>query len=194
VPDDVRLVICNTMVKHALASGEYNVCRAECEEGVRELSRSLPGITALRDVSLEDLERFGHGLPDPIFRRCRHVVGENARTVEAAVALERGDLAAFGRLMDDSHRSLRDDYEVSCAELDVMVELARKLPGLYGARMTGGGFGGCTVNLVASSHADEFARSIAAGSARATGPAPQVYVCATVEGVRASNAEEITEQ
>jgi galactokinase len=194
VPDDVRLVICNTMVKHALASGEYNVRRAECEEGVRELSRSLPDIAALRDVSLEDLERFGHGLPDTIFRRCRHVVGENARTVEAAAALERGDLAAFGSLMDDSHRSLRDDYEVSCAELDVMVELARKLPGLYGARMTGGGFGGCTVNLVASSHADEFARSIADEYERATGLVPQVYVCATVEGVRAANAEEITEQ
>jgi galactokinase len=194
VPDAVRLVICNTMVKHALATGEYNIRRAECEAGVRELARSLPGITALRDVSMEGLERFGAGLPDAILRRCRHIIGENARTVGAAAALERGDLTAFGKLMDDSHRSLRDDYEVSCDELDVMVELARGLPGLYGARMTGGGFGGCTVNLVAASHADAFASAIADGYERATGLVPQVYVCATVDGVRAADAEEIHEQ
>jgi galactokinase len=193
VPDDARLVICNTMVKHALASGEYNVRRAECEAGVRELARSLPGITALRDVSMVELERFGGGLPETIFRRCRHVVGENARTVEAAAALERNDLAAFGKLMDDSHRSLRDDYEVSCEELDVMVDLARGLPGLYGARMTGGGFGGCTINLVAASRADEFAGAIADGYERSTGLVPQVYVCATVDGVRAADAEEVPE-
>jgi galactokinase len=192
LPGDARLVICNTMVKHDLAAGEYNARRAECEAGVRELARLLPGVSALRDVSTEDFDRAGGTLPETVFRRCRHVVGENARTLAAASALERGDLTAFGALMTESHRSLRDDYEVSCEELDVMVELARGLPGVYGARMTGGGFGGCTINLVAAGAAPAFARSIAEAYQEATGLTPQVYVCEAVDGVEAMDGEEGT--
>jgi galactokinase len=148
LPHEVSLVICNTMVKHELASGEYNARRAECEEGVRRLSCFLPHVRALRDVSLSDLERYAASLPATIYKRCRHVVTENERVTDAARSLERGDLPAFGKLTHDSHRSLRDDYQVSCSQLDLLVDLAGESPGVLGARMTGGGFGGCTINLV----------------------------------------------
>src|SRR5712692_6915513 len=159
--DEARLVICNTMVKHELASGEYNKRRAECEVGVGHLAERLPGVRALRDVTTADLESHGRDLPELIYRRCRHVITENARVIKAAAALGRNDLSDFGRLMDESHRSLRDDYEVSCEELNLMVALAGALPGVYGARMTGGGFGGCSVNLVASESVGEFKRRVA---------------------------------
>jgi galactokinase len=180
--DDVRLAICNTMVKHELAGGEYNTRRAECEAGVRHLARKLPGARALRDVTIVELEAHGQDLPDAVYRRCRHVIGETARAVRAAAALELGDLTAFGRLMAESHRSLRDDYEVSCEELDLMVELAGKVEGVYGARMTGGGFGGCTVNLVRAENVERFKRAVAQGYERATGRSPEIYVCAAAGG------------
>ncbi|HEX8184739.1 MAG TPA: galactokinase [Blastocatellia bacterium] len=182
VPDEVRLVVCNTMVKHANASGEFNVRRSECEEGVRLLARSLPNVRALRDVTLDDLERYGSDLPAVIYKRCHHVIMENARVVEAAAALERGDLDYFGKLMKESHRSLRDDYEVSSSELDVMVDLAYKTAGVYGARMTGGGFGGCTINLVRDDSVAEFKREIARGYEEATGIHPEIYTCTAAEG------------
>ncbi len=137
IPADVSLVICNTMVKHDLASGEYNTRRAECEEGVRRLSLEMPRVRALRDVRVEDLDRYSRDLPETIYKRCRHVVTENARVCDAAAALEKADLATFGRLMAESHISLKNDYEVSCPELDLMVEIAGQAEGVYGARMTG---------------------------------------------------------
>jgi galactokinase len=182
LPPQVSLVICNTMVRHELATGEYNKRREECEAGVHRLAQSLPRVKALRDVTLADLERHRDELPDVIFRRCRHVVSENARVTEAAAALERADLSAFGRLMAESHRSLAEDFEVSCAELDLMVELAGKAQGVIGARMTGGGFGGCTINLVENAYVDDFRRSIARGYERTTGLAPEIYVSAPAEG------------
>src|SRR6202162_2653712 len=124
LPPKVQLVICNTMVQHKLGSSEYNIRRNECEEGVQQLSQGLPGIRALRDVSLADLENNRGLLSDLIYKRCRHVVTENARTRWAAAALESGEIAVLRQLMADSHSSLRDDYEVSCHELDVMVDLA----------------------------------------------------------------------
>src|SRR5581483_8420292 len=148
IPPGVRLVVGNTMVHHALAGGEYNRRRAECQDGVRHLTRALPHIQSLRDVTLDELNRYGSDLPDAIFRRCRHVITENARVQQAASALSDGDLGRFGRLMAESHASLRDDYQVSCVELDTMVAIAQEQPGVYGSRMTGGGFGGCTINLV----------------------------------------------
>jgi galactokinase len=183
----VRLVVCNTMVKHALAGGEYNARRAECEEGVRHIARSLPNVLALRDVTIDELERYGSDLPGVIYRRCRHVITENARVIEAAAALGRGDLGSFGKLMALSHTSLRDDYEVSCRELDVMVELAGKIEGVYGARMTGGGFGGCTVNLVRADSVADFKREVARGYEEATGLHPDIYTCTPAEG-----AEQVT--
>jgi galactokinase len=183
LPENVRLVICNTMVKHELGSSEYNTRRAECEAGVKHFAKLLPGIQALRDVSVNDLKRCGGDLNEVVLRRCRHVITEIARVIEAAAALERNDLNAFGGLMADSHRSLRDDYEVSCAELDTMVDLATQVEGVYGARMTGGGFGGCTINLVKAESVAEFKRTVALGYEEATGLAPEIFVCTTADGV-----------
>ena len=146
--DDVSFAVIDTKVKHNLASSEYNTRRAECESGVRMLQEHIPDINSLRDVTTDVLERFGAALPDNIRKRCRHVVTENQRTLAAAEAFRQYDFARAGRFMFESHRSLRDDYEVSCAELDLLVESAEAIDGVYGARMTGGGFGGCSVNLV----------------------------------------------
>jgi len=183
LPDDVALAICNTMVKHSIAKGEYNQRRAECEAGVRGLSKYLPNARALRDVTLQDLEAHGRELPDVIMRRCRHVIGENARVLQAAAALELGDLQAFGNLMRQSHRSLRDDFEVSCSELDLMVELAEQAEGVYGTRMTGGGFGGCTIALVQAGCVETFQRTVQEGYERSYGCKPEIYVCSAADGV-----------
>ena len=182
LPTYVKLVICNTMVKHELAASEYNARRAECEEGVRLLAKKIPHVRSLRDVAIKDLEQFGGELPDVVRRRCRHVVSENTRVIAAAAALELKDLRTFGQLMRESHRSLRDDYEVSCEELDLMVRIANKADGLYGARMTGGGFGGCTVNLVESKSVDSFKQIVACGYAKAIGRDPEIYVCSAAQG------------
>jgi len=184
LPEAVRLVICNTMVRHALAGGEYNQRRRECEEGARFFAEKKPGVKALRDVSLADFRKYETGLPEAVRKRCRHVIGENARTIEAGEALAGHDLKRFGRLMQESHASLRDDFQVSCRELDIMVELAGQVNGVYGARMTGGGFGGCTINLVKSEHVDAFRAYVAEGYERATGKRLEIYVCTASDGVR----------
>jgi galactokinase len=182
LPDGVRVVICNSMVKHALVAGEYNARRADCAAGLEYLAKEIPGVKSLRDVSFEQLERFGSGLPPVIFRRSRHVVTEIARTVEAATALRTQDVERFGKLMGESHRSLRDDYEVSCRELDLLVEFANNIPGVYGSRMTGGGFGGCTVNFVRDDAVSDFEQSIKRDYAAKTGLMPEIFVTAAAEG------------
>jgi galactokinase len=182
VPESVRLVVCNTMLKHALASSAYNERRAQCEAGVRHFARSLPHVKTLRDVTLEDLETYGRDLPEVIYRRCRHVISENARVLAAADALERHALQRFGQLMAESHLSLRYDYEVSAPELDLMVELAAEVEGVYGARMTGGGFGGCTINLVDANHVEDFKSTVAEGYEQATRLKPEIYVCEASKG------------
>lgn len=145
---DYRIVIVSSEVKRALASSAYNTRRAECEEAVEYFGQFDPNIRALRDVTVEMFEENGDELSATVRRRCRHVVYENQRAIDAAAAMRSGRLEKFGRLMIESHRSLRDDFEVSCAELDLLVKLARETDGVLGARMTGAGFGGCTVNLV----------------------------------------------
>jgi galactokinase len=182
VPREVQLVICNTMVKHDHGAGEYNVRRAECERGVQILSTALPGIHALRDVTPADLEANRNVLNERIYKRCRHVVTENERVLKTASALRTGGMQAVGALMADSHRSLRDDYEVSCAELDLMVNIAAREPGVYGSRMTGGGFGGCTISLVERASAQEFKHHVAAAYCSATGKHPDIYICNASQG------------
>jgi galactokinase len=188
VADRVKLVICDTRVRHSLAAGEYNLRRAQCEMGVASLVKVIPGVRSLRDVSLTQLIEYRPALDPVIYRRCRHVIAESVRVLDAANALQRADLAEFGRLMIESHRSLRDDFEVSSEELDIMVEraieAAREEPGVYGARMTGGGFGGCTINLVESECAPEFARTISRNYERKTGRAGAVYVCSPADGAQ----------
>jgi galactokinase len=177
-----RMVICNTMVKHEHASGEYNKRRWECEEGVRLLAGLLPGVSSLRDLCPQQLEQYQDKLPPLIYRRCRHVVGENERVKQAAVMLEHHDLNGFGALMRKSHASLRDDYEVSSRELDLMVEIASRQPGVYGSRMTGGGFGGCTINLVAAEHAEAFRKNVASAYQQARGLSPEIYISTAADG------------
>ena len=182
LPDNVRLIICNTMVKHALASGAYNERREQCEAGVKVLARHFQNVTALRDATLEQLDKVKAELPEVVYRRCRHVITENARVLAAGEALEKGDLNQFGRFMAESHLSLRDDYEVSSEELDLMVEFARRVEGVYGARMTGGGFGGSTVNLVAVERVEEFKDSVAQWYEEAMKIRPEIYVCNAANG------------
>ena len=178
----VRVVVCNTMVRHELGSSAYNERRARCEAAARILDARAGGVEQLRDVTPEMLREHADALDDLTCRRARHVVSEIDRTARAADALRGGDYRRFGRLMCESHESLRDDYEVSCAELDLMVELARALPGVLGARMTGAGFGGCTVNLVERARADEFTRAVAEGYEARTGTRPEVYGFAPAAG------------
>lgn len=178
----ISIVICNSKVRHELASGEYNLRRRDCEESVQKLRHFKPMMKALRDVNEDELEAHGDVLSETAFRRCRHVVGENARVLRAAQMLRSGDLRGFGDLMYQSHASLRDLYEVSCRELDVLVELAAKLEGVYGARMTGGGFGGCTVNLVDENAVSQCRSLIAEGYTRRIGITPDIFVCRAADG------------
>jgi UDPglucose--hexose-1-phosphate uridylyltransferase len=142
------VAVIHSGVRHALVGSEYNRRRQDCAAGVEALRARFPGVAALRDATPQMLEACQGALDPVVFRRCRHVVAEEARVLGAIAALRAGDLAGFGALMDASHASLRDDYEVSCPEVDLLVELTRRTPGVLGARITGGGFGGCTVNLV----------------------------------------------
>ncbi len=176
LPSEVLLVICNSMVKHSLAGGgEYNARRAEVQAGVRILQHYYPDIHTLRDVTEEQLRRCESEMPEDIFRRCLHVVTEDQRVLEAAAALRSADFNKFGRIMHDAHVSMRDNYAASCVETDLLVELAARQPGCFGARITGGGFGGCTINLVGAEHADNFVRNVRAGYEEATGIQAEIY-------------------
>ncbi len=179
---DSVIAVCDTKVKHELASSEYNTRRRECETGVEILRGKLPEIKSLRDVGETDFEKFQHLLPEIIGKRCRHVITENARTTAAAENLENGDLEKVGRLMFASHESLRDDYEVSSAELDFLVEIARKTAGVFGARMTGGGFGGCTVNLLKREVFEEFQSRITQEYSEKFGFEPEIYLFRASDG------------
>jgi galactokinase len=177
LPAAATFVVCNTMVKHSNATGGYNDRHRECSAGVAALAARYAGVRALRDVTLEQLEAARDALSDTIFRRCRHVISENARVLAAGGALERSDFGEFGRLMTASHASMRDDFEISAPEVDTMVELARAFgSSVYGARMTGGGFGGSTVNLVAAGDVDAFVQYIVPAYRAATAIEPHVYL------------------
>jgi galactokinase len=177
IPAHVALVIANTMVKHAVTGGEYTSRRAQVEEAAAVIARHRPEVRFLRDATLDDLARWGSEMSPEAVKRARHVISENLRTVAAADALIHNDLKELGRLMAEAHRSYSQDFEASCAEADAMVELAQDLPGLIGARLTGGGFGGCTVNLVERQHAPAFARSLAERYRSRTGIQPQIHIC-----------------
>ncbi|MFZ5917912.1 MAG: galactokinase [Chloroflexota bacterium] len=182
VPEEAAVVICDSLKRRGLVGSAYNERRKQCESAVRQLQTELPGITALRDVSPADLSRWGDRLPDPVRRRARHVVHENTRVLDLVEALHQGNLTAAGGLMNDSHISLRDDYQVSCAELDALVEAAWAAPGCYGSRMTGAGFGGCTVSLVAADAVDAFSASVRAAYRDRTGLSPQIYLSRPAQG------------
>ena len=180
--DVMRVVVCNTKVKRELTGSEYNERRAECERGVALLAADLPGIQALRDVSYTDFEKHRAELPPLTQRRCGYVIQENERVQASVEALQAEDYARFGQLMAESHEGLRDDYEVSCPELDLMVEIASDIDGVLGARMTGAGFGGCTVNLVREDAIDSLKEAVLAEYPAKTGIQPEIYVCQVADG------------
>ena len=177
IPASVALVIANTMVKHSVAGGEYTARRAEVEEAAAVIARHRPEVRFLRDATLDDLQRWGSEMSANALKRARHVISENLRTVAAAEALMNHDLAEVGRLMAEAHISYSRDFEASCVEADAMVNLALDLPGLIGARLTGGGFGGCTINLVERGQAHAFAEALGARYANEIGIVPQIHIC-----------------
>ena len=182
LPEDVSIVVADTRVRRKLTSGEYNNRRAACEEAVRLLKKDLPDIRALRDVGVDEFNRLAQKLPPEVSKRARHVVEEIERSRQVQALLGAGNVRRFGELMNECHVSLRDLYEVSCPELDVMVRVAQSLEGCYGARLTGAGFGGCTVNLVSREQAPAFSDQLAKGYEAEIGYPPEIYVTRASDG------------
>lgn len=182
------IVLCDTKVKHELAASAYNQRRSECETSVSILRQRRPRVRALRDLSMEELLGDADMLPEPLFRRCRHVVSENARTLAAVRALQSEDCSALGALMLASHESLRSDYEVSCGELDRCVDIARAVRGAYGSRMTGGGFGGCTVTLVDANAVGQLIDALHSGFEATFQRRPDVFTVRACEGMKEHDA------
>ncbi|MDB5099654.1 MAG: galactokinase [Cyanobacteria bacterium RYN_339] len=178
------IVITETGVQRGLVDSEYNARRAECAEGVALLAKKLKQTSpkALRDVTFADFKKHEKALPEVVAKRCRHVITENNRVLDSVEALEKGKLEAFGKLMNESHASLRDDYEVSCKELDVLADLTQKHPGVFGARMTGAGFGGCTVAIMKTDAVASYEAKVIPAYEQATGRKARVFVCKAVGG------------
>ena len=177
IPAGITFVAVNTMVKHALAGSAYKERVAECAAAVAGVQQKFPQVESLRDVSPEQLESVADSLPPVVARRARHVVTEDARVGRYVEASALGDLALMGRLLVESHRSLQHDYEVSCAELDFLVDTALAVDGVLGSRMTGGGFGGCTVTMLLPDAVARFGDEIARAYERQFHATPQVYAC-----------------
>ena len=177
-----KIIACNSRVKHSLISSEYNKRREECTAGVKKIAEKVPTVSSLRDVDEKILEQYKDMLEKVIFKRCRHVITEIDRVCQTVIALDDGDLIRFGKLMNESHTSLKNDYEVSCPELDILVERALEIEGVLGSRMTGGGFGGCTISLVQEDCVDNFCRMMAEKYMTETGITPEFYPCRPMDG------------
>ncbi len=182
VLEGAKIIVTNSKVKHSLVDSEYNVRRSECEKALEEL-QSVIGINTLGDLSEEQFEQYKAAIKDDVrVRRAKHAVYENQRTVRAVEALKKNDLTLFGRLMNESHVSLRDDYQVSCDEIDVLVEEAWKVPGVIGSRITGGGFGGCTVSIVKEEAVEAFREKVGAAYRERVGKEADFYVVEIGDG------------
>jgi galactokinase len=182
------IVVCNSMVRHSVATGEYGKRRAESEQGQAVLLEKFPQLRDLGDATLEQLEAAREQMSAESFRRCRHIISDNGRVRAARSAMFAGDPVAFGQLMLAGHASERDDFECSCEEIDFLVETAAALPGCYGARLTGGGFGGCTVNLVERAHAEDFRSALRLAYEQKFHLIPDTFVCEAVDGAFVRNA------
>lgn len=180
---DYKIVMVNSMVSHSLASSEYNVRRQQCEEGVAILKKHYQHIHSLRDVTMEMLERHKQEIPEIVFRRCRYVITEKDRLLHGCDALQRHDLETFGELMYTTHQGLSKDYEVSCPELDFLAETAKPMQEVSGTRMMGGGFGGCTINIVDDKKVDAFKEKIQKAYKDRFGKTPDVYITQIEDGV-----------
>ncbi len=188
IPSHLRLVIANSMVKHSLADGgAYATRRREVEEGTAALHAYKQNISLLRDATLEDLIACQARMSPEAFKRCRHVITDSQRVIDGLALLKAGNIAAFGSLLNDAHRSYRDDFEASCEECDILAAIGQAQPGSYGSRLTGGGFGGCVVSVVEAEASDAFVATIKAEYLAQTGITAEVYVCSTADG-----ASEIT--
>lgn len=186
LPEDIAIVVADSRVRRSLAGSEYNVRRAQCEQAVRVLREAgLESLQALRDVTLEQLLQHAGALSPIVLQRARHVITENARVHATVAALQRGDLETVGALMKEGHLSLRDDYEVSAPELDLLVETAWTVPGCYGARLTGAGFGGCTIALVQAEAVEDLSSQLIARYLETFDREPAVYVVHPADGVAA---------
>jgi galactokinase len=179
---EINVAVVNSMVRHELSGGEYAQRRRQCEQGVAYLQKHHPEVKALRDVKMSQLEAAKNDLDPLVYRRCRHVIGENARTTDAAADLAKRHYEEVGEKMVASHNSLRDDYEVSCPELDYLVEAAMEIKGVYGARMTGGGFGGCIVALVQPRAIEHFTSALQSKYQSQFGKAPTIFVTDAMAG------------
>lgn len=180
--EGISVVLCDSQVKHSLVTSEYNTRRAQCEAGVRFLRTFYPDIRSLRDVTMPMLDQHLRDAEPLIYRRCAYVVQENQRLLDGVDALEANDVATFGQLMYGSHEGLSQWYEVSCPELDILVEIARQQPGVLGARMMGGGFGGCTINLVQEDVLEDFRKLITKQYKARTGKDTYLHVCKIQDG------------
>jgi galactokinase len=181
---DYKLVLVNTMVSHSLASSEYNVRRQQCEEGVAGLKKYFPSIKSLRDVSNEQLEEYRNGLPEVVYRRCSFIINENKRLLQGCERLKNGDLKSFGKLMFEAHDGLSKWYEVSCNESDFLVEQAKRFDGVIGARQMGGGFGGCTINIIRDEVIEIFSSSIRDSYMQQFNVVPEIYITQIEDGAR----------
>lgn len=182
LPSGVRIIAVNSLVKHELGTSAYRERVAECKEAVAALHELDPKIESLRDVSLEFFNRVQDSVPMVPRRRARHIISDTQRVVDLAVAARANDLAEMGRLFVASHRSMQYDYQISCEEIDFLVDTAIKIPGVYGSRMTGGGFGGCTVNLVAPEAVDTFKQHLTLAYQERYKKTPVFYDCLPAEG------------
>jgi galactokinase len=190
LPEGTAIVIADSGIRRNLKTSAYNDRRAACEQAVKLLQNYLPKVQSLRDVSTVEFAAYSTYLPPEVEKRAEHVVKEIHRVDQAIIALHRGDASMFGGFMYASHKSLRDLYEVSLPELDKLVDIARSLPGIYGARLTGAGFGGCTVNLVKADQAERFIKGLVEGYQEATGRQASVYLCYAADGAESSQVIE----
>jgi galactokinase len=179
-----NIVLVNTMVSHSLASSEYNVRRQQCEEGVEVLRKHFPSIKSLRDVSEERLNEYKSKLSDLVFRRCSFIINENKRLLRGCELLKRGDLQSFGQMMFEAHEGLSKGYEVSCRESDFLVEMAKQFEGVAGARQMGGGFGGCTINIVKATAVQGFSSYMRGHYKKQFNVAPEIYVTQIEDGAK----------
>ena len=182
IPDSMRLVVCNSMVRHSVGGGEYGERRHEVEEAAVAISQSHPRVKQLRDATLAELDEAKDGMTAKAYLRARHVISDSQRVLDGVAALRAGNVARFGMLMDEAHTSFRDDFEASCTECDLLVELAQATPGCLGSRLTGGGFGGCTVSLVETAAAPDFAASLKEQYRQRTQVLADVFVCEIAGG------------
>jgi galactokinase len=188
-----HIVVCNSMVKHSIATGEYGVRRREVEEGQAAVRAALPHIEMLRDATIADLEACRDKMSPEAFKRCRHIISDNGRALAARDVMTSGDAVHFGQLLLSAHASQRDDFACSCDEIDFLVDTAATLEGCFGARMTGGGFGGCTVNLVKDENAAAFAKELKASYLERFDIAAETFIAEPVDGALLRNARALAE-